>query len=76
MHVAAAVGLIGVLAAGGRGAMKIGALFSADPSVNKRPIVMVLLMAVVCLLFLVFCVKSFIDARRRQAAEREGGSGS
>jgi len=68
MHVAAAVGLIGLLAAGGRGAMKIGVLFSSDPAVNKRPIVMILLMAAVCLVFMALCIKSFIDARRRLAA--------
>jgi hypothetical protein len=68
MHAAAAVGLIGLLAAGGRGATKIGALFSADPTINKRPIIMILLMAAVCLAFVALCVKSFVDARRRQAA--------
>lgn len=68
MHLAAAVGLIGLLAAGGRGAMKIGLLFSDDPAVNKRPIIMILLMATVCLVFVALCIKSFVDARRRQAA--------
>jgi len=68
MHVAAAVGLIGLLAAGGRGATKIGLLFSDDPMANKRPIVMILMMAAVCLVFVALCIKSFIDARRRQAA--------
>jgi hypothetical protein len=68
MHAAAALGLIGLLAAAGRGVTKIGVLFSDDPVVNKRPVVMVLLMAAVCLVFVAFCAKSFIDARRRQAA--------
>jgi hypothetical protein len=71
MHVAALVGLLGLLAAGGRGAMKIGVLFSDDPTVNKRPIIMILAMAALCLVFVALCVKSFVDARRRQAAERK-----
>lgn len=69
MHAAAAVGLIGLLAAGGRGVMKIGVLFSGDPTVNKRPIVMILLMAAVCLIFMALCIKSFVAARRRLAAD-------
>ena len=71
MHGAAAVGLLGLVMAGGRGAMKIGSLFSNDPDVNKRPVISVLLMAVICFVFLAFCIKSFIAARRRQAAQRE-----
>jgi hypothetical protein len=74
MHAAAAVGLLGLVMAGGRGGMKIGSLFSDDPNVNKRPIMMVLAMAAVCLVFVGLCVKSFIDARRRQAAERRASS--
>ncbi len=74
MHAAVAVGLLGLVMAGGRGGMKIGSLFSDDPNVNKRPIVMVLAMAVVCLVFVGLCGKSFIAARRRQAAERRAAS--
>ncbi len=70
MHGAAVFGLLGALAAGGRGLSKVGVLFSDDPDVNKRAIVMVLLMFAICTAFLVLCIKSFRDARkRRQAAE-------
>jgi uncharacterized membrane-anchored protein len=68
MHGAAAIGLVGLLAAGGRAAMKIGVLFSDDPTVSKRPVVMSFLMAAICLVFVALCIKSFIDARQRQAA--------
>ncbi|MFT7644117.1 MAG: putative membrane protein [Pirellulaceae bacterium] len=72
MHGAAVFGLLGALAAGGRGLTKIGTLFSDDPDVNKRATVMVLLMFVICTAFIVLCIKSFRDARkRREAAQQE-----
>lgn len=72
MHGAVSIGLLGGLAALGRGAMGIGKLF--DPDAEKRAVVFVLLTAVICLLFTFLCVKSFIDARkRREAAQAAGG---
>jgi hypothetical protein len=67
MHAAAAVALIGFLLAGGRGFMKLGAAASDDLSIS-RPVRMVLLMAVVCLVYVALCVNSFIAARRRRVA--------
>ncbi len=72
MHGAVLVGLLGGLAALGRGVMGIGKLF--DPDAEKRAVVFVLLTAVICLVFTGLCVRSFIDARkRREAAEAAGG---
>jgi apolipoprotein N-acyltransferase len=66
MHAAATVGLIGFLVAGGRGFMKLGEAASDDPTIHRAPR-LVLLMALVCLTFVVTCVVSFIQARRRRA---------
>ncbi len=70
MHAAAGVGLLGFLAAAGRGLPKLGNAISDDPEFNRAPR-LVLLMALVCLVFVGTCVWSFISARRRRAA---GGS--
>jgi len=72
MHISATVALLGALAGGGRGMMKIGSLFSDDPSVNTRPVYMTLTMAELCLIYVVICVQSFIAARQRQRAEAAG----
>ena len=64
MHIAATVGLLGALLGWGRGLMKISVLFSEEG--NKRAVVMVLLMAVICTVFVGLCVQSFIAARKRQ----------
>ena len=74
MHGAVTIGLLGALAAWGRGLMKVGALFSSDPDVDKRPVMMVLIMAVICTVFVVLCVQSFIAARKRQQAAGDSGS--
>jgi hypothetical protein len=66
MHAAAAVALIGFLLAGGRGVMKLGSAVSDDLS-TSRPVRLVLLMALVCLVYVGLCVWSFISARRRRA---------
>jgi len=69
MHVAAAIGLLGAIGALGRGLPKIGDFFATDPDVNTRPVLMILLMAAVCVVFVGLCVHSFIQARKRQAAQ-------
>ena len=64
MHVAVIVGLLGFLAAAGR---LIGALAS-----GKTPTTLAAtslgLMALLCLIFVVMCVRSFIAARRTRLA--------
>jgi hypothetical protein len=71
MHVAAGFGALGTFAAGGRGIPAAFKLLADDPQVNSRAVMMVLLMFVLCAVFLGLCVKSFIDARRRQRADVE-----
>jgi MFS family permease len=70
MHAAAAVGLLGFIAAAGRLVMSgkdrgeiIGSLISDEPSTHRAPRLL-LLMALVCLIFVIVCVVSFISARR------------
>lgn len=69
MHVAVMLGLIGAIAALGRGLSKISVLTSDEPGVDKRPIAFVLLTGAVCAVYVVLCVRSFILARRRRDAE-------
>ena len=68
MHVAALVGLLGALGGLGMGLPKLGALIAGTA---ERPLAsgMQIAMGVVCLVFLVLCVKSFIDARRARKSE-------
>ena len=67
MHAAAAIGLLGFLAAAGRGIPNLGSAISDDPTIHRAPR-LVLLMALVCLVFVGTCVGSFIAARRRRTA--------
>ncbi len=64
MHGAAMVGLIGLLTAG-------GSLLTNPPGL--RPALAVnsqIAMALLCAIFLVLCVRSFIEARKARAAKR------
>ena len=65
MHAAAGIGLLGFLAAAGRGIPSIGKAISDDPTLHRAPR-LILLMALVCLIFVATCVWSFISARRRR----------
>ena len=65
MHGAAAVGLIGFVLAGGRAFMKLGSLVSDDVTV-RRPVAMTALMSLVCLVYVLLCIGSFVAARRRR----------
>ncbi len=72
MHAAAALGLIGFLAAVGRGVVSWSAFLSGKAK-NGDAALALLLMAVICGVFVALCVRSFIAARRarklREAAE-------
>ena len=65
MHAGAMVGTIGAIAALGRGLPKIG-LAASDDITYARPVRLVLLMAIICLVYVALCVRSFIVARRRR----------
>ncbi len=69
MHAAVSVGLLGALAAWGRGASKMGVLFSQAPLAEKWPTLNVVFMALWCSVFVGLCVNSFIAARKRQRAK-------
>ncbi len=68
MHVAATISLLGALAASGRGGVSL-AKVAAGNEVNPIALGSVLVMAAVCWLLVALCVKSFVEARRRQAAQ-------
>ena len=68
MHAAATIGLVGFLAAAGRGLPKLGNAISDDPEIHRAPR-MVLLMGVICLAFVITCIGSFIAARKRRTAQ-------
>jgi hypothetical protein len=58
MHVAVIIGLIGFIAA-------LGSMFrnGIPTSIGAGPLSQIA-MAVICLVFVILCVKSFLDARR------------
>jgi fluoride ion exporter CrcB/FEX len=68
MHIAVSVGLIGALAGFGRFFSKLSALMANDPALNTRAVYMTLAMGVICLVFMLLCINSFIQARKRQRA--------
>jgi uncharacterized membrane protein len=63
MHIAAVVGLLGIIGPAMQALPKLGALFAGEA---ERPvaIVMQLLMMVISAVFVALCVRSFIAARR------------
>ncbi|MGH9632550.1 MAG: hypothetical protein ACRD7E_29950 [Bryobacteraceae bacterium] len=66
MHLAAAVGLLGFLGTV-PGLMRIGAVLGGDETVARpNAVIAQAIMAVLTGVFLVICIKSFIDARRRR----------
>jgi hypothetical protein len=66
MHGAAGVALLGFLAAGGRLASKLGDIFAGNIS---RPMMFIILMAVLCLAYVLLSVRSFIAARKARNAQ-------
>ena len=76
MHGAVLVGLLGFLAGVGRGGMGLGKFLSGDPSLNERSFLFVWLMALICGVFVVLCVQSFIAVRKRRKAEEAAGAAS
>jgi hypothetical protein len=65
MHAAAAVGLIGFVLAAWRGVPKLGHAASDDLTI-ARPARLILLMSLVCLVYVILCIGSFVAARRRR----------
>lgn len=71
MHAAAAIGLIGFLAAASRGAPKMMPLFRGELAGNAAAAKATLIMSVLCLLYVLLGVNSFIRARRRRKAAEQ-----
>lgn len=70
MHAAAALGLLGFLAGAGMGVPKLVKHLSGDPIERPAAALEQALMGLVCLVFVILCVRSFIAARRaRRQAE-------
>lgn len=65
MHVAAMLGLLGFVAPAVQALPKLGKLLAGEA---ERPaaVVLQLVMAAVCAVFLGLCIKSFVDARRNR----------
>ena len=70
MHVAATIGLLG-FAGTVKGLMKLPVLLTGGELARPSAVAVQAAMAIVCLLFVVLCVWSFIKARRAGAAQRD-----
>ena len=73
MHVAATLGLLGFLAAAVRGLPKLLTLLQGGEVDHPLAVYATSAMAGLCLVFVLLCVKSFLDARRRRAARGQTG---
>lgn len=67
MHIAVTLGLLGALAATGRGIVSLLKFINGD-EFNQRAFVFLILMGVLCWIFVIACVMSFINARKAQDA--------
>ena len=65
-HAAATLGLLGFLGSA-RGLTKLPALLSGAPLERPAAVATQSIMAVLCLIFVALCVKSFIDARKARS---------
>jgi hypothetical protein len=72
MHLAAMIGLIGFVVPLIRVWGSLPAYFGGGKLERERAVLAQSLMAVICLMFVILCVNSFIEARR---ARKAGGSG-
>jgi len=71
MHVAAVVSLVGILGVVPRFLGKLPALFSGQPvEPSTTAVVLQLITAVLLVIFLLLCIKSFIDARKSRLASK------
>lgn len=70
MHVAAVIGLLG-FAGTVKGLMKLPVLLTGGELARPAAGAVQAAMAIVCLLFVLLCVRSFIKARRAGAAQRD-----
>ncbi len=65
MHIAAGIGLLGFVAGVARLGMKLPAILSGDPISNPRAVLFSGLMGLICLVYVIMSVRSFIAARQQ-----------
>jgi hypothetical protein len=67
MHTAALLGLLAVLGSG-RGLTKIGSILAGEPVERPAAVIAQSIMALLGIVFVALCIKSFRDARRSRVA--------
>ncbi len=67
MHGAAALGLLGFLGSA-RGLVQLPALLAGEPLARPAAVAGQSLTAVLCLVFVILCVRSFVAARRKRSS--------
>ncbi len=70
MHVAVVIGLLGFVGTV-RGLMKLPLLLTGGELARPGAVAVQAAMAIVCFVFVLLCVRSFIKARRAGAAQRD-----
>ncbi len=70
MHVAVVIGLLG-FAGTVRGLMKLPVLLTGGQLDRPTAVAVQAVMAIVCFVFVLLCIRSFIKARRAGAAQRD-----
>ena len=70
IHIAVIVGLLGC-AGTARGLMKLPVLLTGGEIARPTAVAIQAAMAIVCLIYVLTCVRSFVKARRAGAAQRE-----
>ena len=74
MHAAAALGVLGFVGALIRPAMLVPTLLAGGSVPRPMALLSQIIMAVLCLIFVLLCVQSFVAARRRRTAAPPGNS--
>ncbi len=69
LHAAAGIAVLGVILGGGRFLSKVGPLLSGDPAINQRAVIFTGVLGLICLVYVVLSVQSFIAARRSRTAK-------
>jgi hypothetical protein len=68
MHIAAVIGVIGFLATA-RSLAHIGTVLTGEPVMRPAAVISQSIMAVLMLVFVVLCVRSFVNARKSRSME-------
>lgn len=71
MHVAVTFGLLGAMASTGRATASLLGWIRGGGEFNQRSFAFVAIMAVLCWMFVIFCVGSFIKARKARVGSQK-----